>query len=418
MKDQKHSGKNAYDLLKENRSLIVKEMMRLKHCSRTDLSRITGLTQASITKIIGGLMQLGIVEENGVEKTGRGRSKILLSLKEDNLRAIGIVLSRTYFSAGVFDVSGKKLISDYISIEPNEKPQEVIDHIISIIHQYIEQTKNIIAVGVAVPGPYMRHEGCISQLTEFEGWENFNIVDALQKNISIPVFVEHDANAAALSEWWFGETRYHSLVYFTTVDGVGAGVIEKGKILLGKDGIAGEIGHMSIDIHGRPCHCAPNRRGCLEQYCSSISFERDILQELPHYPESAMNASLAEKHQVDCHDVFRLAQQGDEFAEKMTNQLVQYLAIGISNLVNIYNPEVIILNEPVSYGGDYLKEKIKEATKEQVFPAMSSRLNIRFSQLHEDPFLLGAMMVAVNRFLDNPTAMIRKANPANPSANS
>lgn len=400
------SGKNFSDLLQENRSLVVKMMMRKKQCSRSDLAQMTGLTQAAITKIVSGLMEMGIVEEIGIEKGGRGRSKIMLTLNGDKLRIIGVKLARTSFSIAVFDITGKIYTKHYCVISRNQKPQRVIDEILSKIHEYLEQYENIFAVGAAVPGPYLRHEGRISQMTEFAGWENFNITEALGHNIPIPVFVEHDANAGALAEWWFGEESPNSLVFLLASEGIGAGIInQEGKLLLGFDGVAGEIGHMSIDLNGRKCHCAPNRRGCLEQYCSSLSFERDVLSELPMHPESSLYIHLQE-NKLTALDVFMAAEAGDIFAQHMVDRVAYYLGIGVANIVSIYNPQTIILSDIMALGGERLLNGVCKVAKEQVFPALYDRLIIRFSHLFCDPILLGAMTTAANRFLDNPAALI------------
>ena len=407
-KKPKMSGKNANDLLRENQSLVVKKMMRHKHCSRSELAQMTGLTQAAITKIVSGLMELGIIEEIGIEKSGRGRSRIMLTLKGDNLRIISIKLARTSFSTAVFDITGEMHTSDYFVIGPGKKPQQIIDEMLLKIQEYLQRFENVFAVGAAVPGPYLRHEGRISQMTEFAGWENFNINEALSSQMSIPVFVEHDANAGALAEWWFGEKSPDSLVFLLASEGIGAGIINQGgRLLLGHDGVAGEIGHMSIDLNGRKCHCAPNRRGCLEQYSSSLSFERDVLYELPAHPESSLYLHLKE-HKITAMEVFCAAEEGDAFAQKMVDTVAYYLGTGVANIVSIYNPHTIVISDIMALGGKRLLDGVRKAAQEQVFPGLYDHLNIRFSHLPCDPILLGAMTTAANRFLDNPAALIQK----------
>ena len=398
-------GKNSIDIQRENRSLIVKMLMRHKTCTRISLAEMTSLTQAAITKIISDLIEYQIIEEIGTRKGSRGRSKILLSLKENNILLIGVKLARTSFTTAVFDITGRVYVSNHSNIKKTDNPQKVINHIRKNIHNYLAQYKNIIAIGAAVPGPFLRFEGRISKMTEFAGWENFNIVEAISNDMPIPVFVEHDANAGALAEWWFGEKNPDVLVFLLASEGIGAGIIDHGKLLLGNDGIAGEIGHISIDMNGRKCHCAPNKRGCLEQYCSSLSFTRDVIKELPRHPDSILYPLLNSKMTVE--NVFYAAKKKDEFAQSMVDQVAYYFGIGVSSIANIYNPSTIIISDIMTQGGERMLNIIRQTAKEQMFPPLFDRLHIRYSSLPCDPILLGAMTVAAEHFLDNPVDFIR-----------
>ena len=182
-------------------------------------------------------------------------------------------------------------------------------------------------------------------------------------------------------------------------EGVGAGIVYEGQLLLGADGIAGEIGHMTISFSGRYCQCTPLSQGCLEQYCSSISFIRDVSEALPLHPESRLSGIT----DLTPESVFRAAET-DEWAREMVRKEGFYLGIGIVNVINIYNPDVIVISDIMSEGGELLLESIRETVKGRVIPELYETTRICYSQLPYNTSLFGAAAVAVDHILMNPVA--------------
>jgi predicted NBD/HSP70 family sugar kinase len=396
-------GKNLSDVLKSNRSLLVKLLMMNGPCSRSDLAMISQLSQAAVTKIVNALINFDIVEEIGLGKGIKGRRTIKLRLKSEKFFVVAVKISRREFYTGCFDLSAKMYSTEVHPIHPEDTPIQVISRIERIIKEYCNN-HNIIAAGFSVPGPYLREKGIIAKMTEFNGWEKVNLLDYFTSHLEIPVYIEHDANAGAIAEWWLGKNMSSSLVHIIASEGIGAGILINGKLLYGSDGIAGEIGHMSIDINGRSCQCAPYSRGCLEQYCSSLSFIRDIKEQLPVHTESI----LYNKTDITISDVFSAARNGDEFAISMIKKVGYYLGIGIANVVNIYNPDSIIISDIMTQAGDIMLESIRETVKRRILPEIYQNLTINYSTLQCDSTLYGAALVAIDGFLENPLAYIDK----------
>lgn len=391
-------GNNYTDLLVGNRSLIAKLLMKTGGCTRSELAKMSGLSQAAITKITSSLIELGIIEETGLGKGEKGRRTIDLKLKSDQYQVIGIKIGRKSYSAGVFDISGKLLYKEKHAVSPEQEPGMVLEAIAEIIARLCETYGGIIAAGISVPGPYLRNKGIIAKMTYFPGWKAFNLIDYFQEHAKIPVFVEHDANAGALAEWWFGNTTSEVLVHIIASEGIGAGILNNGRLLYGAAGVAGEIGHMSIAFDGRRCECGPESRGCLEQYCSSLAFMRDVKEQLHNYPDSSLNG----KRDFTIEDVFAASEQGDGFAREMIRQVGFYFGIGIANLINIYNPDTVIISDVMSGAGEPLLESIRETIQGRVIPELSAALEVRFSDMKDDASLYGAAAIAVDRFLENP----------------
>lgn len=391
-------GNNYTDLLVGNRSLIAKLLMKTGGCTRSELAKMSGLSQAAITKITGSLIELGIIEETGLSKGEKGRRTIDLKLKSDQYQVIGIKIGRRNYSAGVFDVSGKLLYRETHNVSPNQEPGMVLEAIAALIARLCDTYSGIIAAGVSVPGPYLRNRGIIAKMTYFPGWKDYNLVEYFEEHARIPIFVEHDANAGALAEWWFGSTTSEVLVHIIASEGIGAGILNNGHLLYGAAGVAGEIGHMSIAFDGRRCECGPESRGCLEQYCSALAFMRDVKEQLHNYPDSCLN----NLEDITVDNVFAASEQGDAFAIKMIRQVGFYFGIGIANLINIYNPDTVIISDIMSGAGEPLLESIRQTIQGRVIPELSEALDVRFSDMKDDASLYGAAAIAVDRFLENP----------------
>jgi len=392
-------GNNYNDLLTSNRSLIVKLLMKSGYCTRSELAQKSGLSQAAITKITGSLIDMDIVEEIGLGKGEKGRRTIKLQLKSNKFFVTGAKITRKSFSTGIFDLAGNAYTTEEHTIYPHQSPESVLDNIVNIIKNYCKDNRNMIAVGISVPGPYLREKGIIAKMTEFSGWEKINLKDYFKKHLYIPVLIEHDANAGALAEWWFGNIRSTRLVHIIASEGIGSGIINNGHLLYGADGIAGEIGHMSIAYDGYCCQCGPESRGCLEQYCSSLSFLRDVKEQL----YTNRGSKLHELKEFTVDDVFAAAKDGDEFARFMVCRVGFFFGIGIANVVYIYNPDTIIIGDIMSKAGDLMLNSIKETVKMRIDPELYRNLTICYSDLQCDASLLGAAATAVDYFLEKPT---------------
>lgn len=398
----KHShrkGTNLEDVQEMNRSLIIRLMRKMSVCSRADLAKATGLKQATITNIINDLMDWGLVKEVGIIGGEKGRRSIGIALNGEMYKVIGIRLARKYIYVGLYDITGTEYYvkTEKISILSGsavalKKMKDMIKEVLKD-----EEGNKVIGIGVALPGPFIRTEGRIALMTEFPGWENISIREELESEFGLPVYLEHDANAGALAEWWLGSNSIDKgvLVYITAGQGVGAGIIIDGRVLRGSLGIAGEIGHMSIAYDGPKCQCG--NRGCLEHYCSTSVLVREAMNELPNYPESVLHK--------DCslNSIFEAIKAGDELANKVFLKIARYLGLGIVNVVNAYNPDVIIIGDELSQSGLHLLNIVRKTVEEHVLPSIYKNLRIELSSFSNDPILVGAGALAVDKILSRPS---------------
>ncbi len=394
-------GSNNSDLTEMNRSAVVKIIQQREVCSRADIAKQIGLTQASITKIVAALMEMGIVSEVGSMKGSGNRRSIGLKLNADRHQIIGVKFARHMFAVGVFDISGKIYTQAEIEYSLEEDQQSVLLAMKKQIHDTLTKYKNVVAIGLAVPGPYLQDEGRIAVVTQMPTWHNINFIEEFKEEFNKPFFIVHDANAGALAEWWFGDhvRPLHTLAYFLVGEGVGSGIIERGSLLLGVQGAASEIGHISIDARGPRCECG--NYGCLELYCSAPAMLKMAQERVPE--------CFSKGHQQSfdaCKAVFDAARGGSQKALEVVREIARYIGYGCVTLINAYNPDIIVIGDCVSQGGDLLLPIIQEVVKQRAISELHARVQIKISSLKVDPTLYGAAAIATDKVLQMPSAFL------------
>lgn len=385
---------NYNDMQEMNRYLIIKLLMQLGICSRVELSRLSGLKQATITNIINDFIKIGLVSEIGSKNGSKGRRSIAISLNSDNYKFIGVRLTRKYISVGLFDITGKShLIREYkfdVTDGVDNTLKIIETSVNNILNEY--SNENIIAIGISLPGPFIRTTGIIT-VNEFPGWEQVLVEDYFNNIFHIPVFLEHDAKAGVMACWYMNKYNNvnKTLAYVIAGHGIGVGVIVDGKLLRGSTGTFGEIGHTSIDFNGPLCACGS--RGCLENYCSTIALSRRIKNAL----ELGVKSSLSIDFTFS--DIVEAYKNKDDLTVKEVNKNIEYFSVGVVNLVNMVNPDVIIIgDEMVNFGDDFLNI-LKSNVSKKIIPDLYKKLDIRLGNFAEDEVLIGASIVAVESIL-------------------
>jgi predicted NBD/HSP70 family sugar kinase/biotin operon repressor len=394
-------GSNNSDLTEMNRSAVVKILQQREVCSRADIAKQMGLTQASITKIVAALMEMGIVSEVGSMKGSGNRRSIGLKLNADRHQIIGVKFARHMFSVGVFDISGKIYTHTETEYSLEQDQKSVLTAMKKQIHDTLKKYKNVVAIGLALPGPYLREEGRIAVVTQMPTWHNINFIEEFNEEFSKPFFIVHDANAGALAEWWFGDHArpLHTLAYFLVGEGVGSGIIECGNLLLGVQGAASEIGHISVDVRGPRCECG--NYGCLELYCSAPAMLKMAQQRMPECFCEGYQQSLDA-----CNAVFDMARSGNPKALEVVREIAEYIGYGCVTLINAYNPDIIVIGDSISQGGDLLLPMIQDVVKQRTISELHARVQIKISSLKVDPTLYGAAAIATDQVLQMPSAFL------------
>lgn len=403
MKIKEIAGNNTSDLTEMNRSAIVRILQQREICTRAEIAKLMGLTQASITKLVAYLIDMGIVSEVGIVKGNGNRRSIGLRLNAEKNLVIGIKFSRHVFAMGVFDISGKVYEHKETEFSSDDSPADVITQMKKQVSELLEKYLKVVAIGLALPGPYLRKVGQIAMVTRMPGWQEVNFIDEFREAFNKPVFIEQDANAGALAEWWFGNhgRPLNSLAYFLVGEGVGSGIVDHDRLLLGNLGVAGEIGHISIDYNGPACGCG--NRGCLELYCSTSALLARAEKEMPEL----FGEKYDNRFEI-CENIFGAAKKGDEKAKKLVEEIARYIGYGCVTLINAYDPEVIVIGDCISKADELLIPTINQIVRERTLPAIGNKVRIEISKLSIDPTLYGAAAIATDRVLRKPSEYLAK----------
>ncbi|HEX6434915.1 MAG TPA: ROK family protein [Gemmatimonadales bacterium] len=254
---------------------------------------------------------------------------------------------------------------------------DVLDRLITLAQRSIAQTRRevpgaeIIGVGVGAPGPLDTRSGIVL-LTPNLGWVNLPLRQIIHERLGLPAALDNDANCAVLGEWWMGAARGSKIAIGITIGtGIGGGLILDGKLFHGASDCAGEIGHTTIDTEGRRCKCG--NYGCLEAYASGPNIALRAVEEITAGAVSRLAGYVGgDLKQITAQTVYQAAHDGDDLALEVVNDTAKFLGTGIANLLNIFNPEVVVVCGGVTLAGDHLFVPLRREVARRAFkPAVS-----------------------------------------------
>ncbi|HKG45481.1 MAG TPA: ROK family protein [Pyrinomonadaceae bacterium] len=266
----------------------------------------------------------------------------------------------------------------------------IVEAIVTAVHE-CGAAAEISAVSLVVPGTVKVEEGAVVKAPNLPCLDGFRLAAVLSSQLHLPVTLENDANAAAVGEMWQGAAvGCKTVICVTLGTGVGGGIILDGKLWRGVDGAAAEIGHMCVDPFGGVA-CTCGSRGCLEVFASATAIVRMTREASPRYPDSVLHGN------EDCtaEMIFDAGKQGDELALEIFRRMGVYLGIGLANLINILNPEMIVIGGGVVNGWDLFEKHMHQQVEERAFPLLAARVQIVRAKCGDDAGLLGAARLAL-----------------------
>ncbi len=303
--------------------------------------------------------------------------------------------------SGLVEESGAILAQDYRPTKAKRGPEAVVQRAIESAAKVMQDGRvsaaQLHAIGIGAPGPVDPSEGVVVSPPNLPGWGRLPLRDLIQSAFGVQTFIENDANAAALAENRFGAGRGSDhMAYVTVSTGIGGGFILDGRLYTGLNGAAAEIGHMTVLPHGPHCGCG--NRGCLEAVASGTAIAREG-RELMATSTPTLISDLAggNPELVTAKLVAEAAARGDVAAQEIIGEAVAYLGIGMANLVNLLNPEVLVIGGSLTKLGDLLFEAVRRAIARRAFPAAARRVRVVPAGLGDAVVVLGAVAVAMMR---------------------
>jgi predicted NBD/HSP70 family sugar kinase len=360
-----------------NSTLVLETIINTKPISRAAISKKLGLTKATISTIVQDLINRELVIEIGSDDTDLGRKPILLSFNKKAGYVISVDIGVETISALRTDLEGEDCSLKQIK---TPKDNQILSVLIDLIESMkpVEQKSPYGLVGIALGIHGVVYNNQIS-FTPYYNLTNIDLASELEKHFSTPVFLENEANLSVLGEKTF-MYDYPNIANISVHSGIGLGLLIGDSLYTGYNGRAGEFGHTIIEVDGKECPCG--NHGCLEQYVS----ERSLLTEY------AKRKGLKE---TDFEFFSSMYQAGDKDAKDIMSKFVKYMSVCINNVLNAYNPDIVIINSSFT---SYYPELTKQI-EQSLTSRMNSVTHIVPSALQDSSILLGGISVVIKNFL-------------------
>lgn len=300
---------------------------------------------------------------------------------------LAVDLGGTNLRMAAVDSQGEILYRTKRETPRGERAEEIVHAIVQSAEECKEKNPDfkVTAISAAVPGAVNADEGVIMKAPNLPALNGFRFAAALENELGIKAILENDATAAAVGENWLGASKsFANSICVTLGTGIGGGIIIDGKVLRGADGTAGEIGHIGVEPFGFPCGCGS--RGCVEQYSSATAVVRLARELETQYPKSLLNSNA----RFNAFEVYQAGEKGDELALEVFRQMGFYLGIALSSLLNILNPEIIVIGGGAAAGWNFFMPHTQETIHQRAYREPAARAKIVRAELGDDAGILGA----------------------------
>lgn len=363
---------------------VAEALRRLGPCTRADLVAATGLSRPTVTATIAELVGSGLATE-GVTGPGRlssGRPASVVRLTRVAGLAVGVDIGRRHVRVAVADL-GHEILAERavrLSEDSDDAAGPVLDLATDLVDQALSDVaasrSDVIGVGLGIPAPIML-SGRIGAPMLLPAWEHVIPADEFAKRIGLPVLADNDANLGALGEYQWGAGRgCPVLVYVKMATGIGAGIVLNGQLFVGSAGTAGELGHVTIDVRGPVCRCG--NRGCVELSAGGRAL---VEQARLTYPDLA-----------DVADLVRLTNSGDPGCRRLLADAGGLIGIALSGLVNLINPDRIVLGGELGGATDVMLEPLRRGLRESAMPAAVDAVRVTGGELNYRACALGGVV--------------------------
>ena len=375
-------------LRERNRAEVIDVLRRERLASRADIARLSGLSRTTVSSLVTELQESGLVVEADVEipagpSANRGRPGVLLALEPSAGTAIGIDFGHSHVRVAIADLSSRVLAERERAIDVDHAAGAALDSAAELVEAVLDEAGGdrgrVLAVGMGLPGPVDRATGTVGSSVILPGWSGLRPAAELEARIGLAVRVDNDANLGALGELTFGAAvGARDLVYLKIASGIGSALVLGGHLHRGATGIAGELGHVIVDPQGQVCRCG--NRGCLETVAAG----------------PALAALMRHSHgDLDVGGLIGLTDSGDLGARRVVSDAGRSIGRVLADVVNLVNPELIVVGGELSTSGDSLIEGISESIRRYALPAAAEAVRVRAAVLGDRAEVLGALALVI-----------------------
>lgn len=405
-------GTNSSEIKAHNLSAILLTLLHHENVSRMYLAGVLGVSNATITNLVNELMERGYVAEAGVLRTNgqAGRPQRVLELVWDARYAIGVHIDVGKVHIALANLNGqllrKETFQHQIQTASEDVLTQIVEHVNAVIQESAIVRENIVGLGVAASGLVNIDTG-VNVIAPNLHWFDVPIRDVLQEQLQLPVVVDNNVRAMAFGEAMFGTARnVKSMAFIYGRIGVGAGLVVDGRLYRGAAAGAGEIGHSVVMV--------PTYRegGVITATLESLVSEKAILAQaraLARANRQSPLAQLSDVHEMTMELLFEAARSGDADVCALLDERASYVGIALANLVNIFNPELIVLGGLFSRGHDVMLPAMKAALKRHAFANLGQQVQLRVTQFADEVGMVGSAAMALEAFFYHPQNYVASA---------
>lgn len=388
-----------------NLSIILNALRDHSAPSRASLAADTGLTKATVSHLVEQLTSLGLVTEYGVARRGVGRPGTLLQLNPRAGSIIGIEIGVDFISLLLTDFGAQVLWRHHERTNPRASTattlRRLMEHIDNAVERATQNSLPVLGLGLGVPGLVDVESGTLLFAPNLK-WEQVPIRQLLQERFDFSIYVDNEASVAAFGEMYFGVGRgTRNMVYLHAGVGIGGGLVLNGRMYTGGSGFAAEVGHTTITPDGLLCNCG--NRGCWETVASeSAVFRRIRLQIQAGRASTLARVQEGAPENLTIPIVLEAAEQGDALAQEVLRETGEYLGIGIANIVNTLNPEMVVFGGSLSLAKEYLMPVIQETLCKRALRWAAEATRIVVATNRTDACTMGGVAVIHDQILHHP----------------
>jgi len=382
-----HQTWNHHVVKKGNKSLVLDKIKYNSPISRASVASQVGLNKGTVSSLVNDLLEEHLIYESGPGESSGGRRPVMLLFNEKAGYSIGIDLGVNYLLGVLTDLNGNIHTEKQITFK-NLNYEEIEIKLFETIEYLLKSTPEsphgVIGIGVGVPGIVDKDDNIL--LAPNLNWRNINLKEVLEERYSLPIIIENEANAGAYGEKNFGAGKdFENVIYVSAGIGIGVGLILNDSLYKGSNGFSGELGHMTIQAGGAKCRCG--NEGCWELYASEQALVRQ-----------AEKLDIPSDMQ-DLEGLVTLAESGNDEIIALFEQTGDYLGIGINNIINIFNPQQVIIGNRLAYSEKWLKDSLNKRISNQALWFQQNDLQIDFSELSTRSTALGVAAFSIENFL-------------------
>ncbi len=378
---------------------VLRLLWEERRISRAEIARRARLSRSTVSDIVGALLPTGLVAEAGVGASLGGRRPIVLEFQDDAFVILGVDVGASHISVVLTNLRGKVLDWHHQTFAVRSDPigtwRLISDLCAASLASVGRKRARLLGIGMALPTPVdPRQPERLSQLS-LPQWGGRLDLEQIRRRFNVPVLVDNDANLGALAErWWGGAQGLEDFAYIKVATGIGSGHFVGGRIYRGASGVAGEIGHMTIDQNGPVCTCG--NRGCLQAHIGTRELLARVAALRVEYPASMLAEPPTIPALVDA------ALVDDPLALRVVTEIAEHLGVAVASMLNLMNPSAVIIGGGLARLGERLLQPLRERVRRRTFVSAVASADIRASQLGPQDIAMGAATLTLDAALTNP----------------